>query len=161
MLVRLVVLVPVVLAWQAIPAFGQEQDPRDVQAQKDCVAGKTDSGVALLAELYATTGNPNFLYNQARCYQHVARAGEAIERFREYLRVAKDIPADERADVENRLQECRVLQARLKWPSEFSHLLPRCRPAVRPAWYGNLARKSQRCSSTRLACMPPAFRAAL
>jgi len=135
MLARFVVLLPAVMAWQAIPAFGQEQDPREIQAQKDCLTGRADSGVALLAELFARTGNPNFIYNQARCYEQVARAEEAINRFREYLRLAKDIPADERADVERHLQECRVLQAKQEQEREKKAAAEAAAAAAaQPAW---------------------------
>ena len=100
-----------ILAWRVSPAFGGEKDPRAVQAQKDCLSGKTDSGVALLAELYAENHNPNFIYNQARCYEQAARPEDALNRFREYLRVAKNLPASERADVEKHMEECRALAA--------------------------------------------------
>lgn len=100
-----------VLAWPAASALGGEKDPRVVQAQKDCLSGKTDSGVALLAELYAETHFPNFIYNQARCYEQAARPEDALNRFREYLRVAKNISAADKADAERHMQECRALAA--------------------------------------------------
>jgi hypothetical protein len=111
MVTRFIVLWTAVIALHAIPALAQEQDPREIQAQKDCLTGRADSGVALLAELYAVTGNPNFIYNQARCFEQASRPGEAVDRFREYLRVAKDLPPAERADVEKHILECRALQA--------------------------------------------------
>jgi hypothetical protein len=111
MLPRLRVILTAVLALQALPAIAQEQDPREIQAQKDCLTGKVDSGVALLAEMYAVTGNPNFIYNQARCFEQATRPEDAISRFREYLRVAKDLPPAEKADVEKHVMECRALQA--------------------------------------------------
>jgi hypothetical protein len=88
-----------------------EKDPRETQAQKDCLTGKVESGVALLAELYANTSNANFIYNQARCYEQNARPADAINRFREYLRVAKNISAEDKADVDHHIDECRSLQA--------------------------------------------------
>jgi hypothetical protein len=111
MLARVVVLLTAILALQALPAVAQEQDPREIQAQKDCLTGRADAGVALLAELYAVTGNPNFIYNQARCFEQASRPDDAISRFREYLRVAKDLPPAEQVDVEKHIMECRVLQA--------------------------------------------------
>jgi len=95
----------------ASSALAQQQDPREVQARKDCLTGKVESGVALLAELFAETGNSNFVYNQARCYEQNTRPEQAISRFREYLRVAKDITAAEKADVEKHIEECRALKA--------------------------------------------------
>lgn len=92
-------------------ALGQVQDPRELQARKDCLTGKYESGVALLAQLFAETGNRNFVYNQARCYEQNARAEDAINRFREYLRVAKGISAEDKADVDRHIAECQALQS--------------------------------------------------
>ncbi len=91
-------------------AFARPQDPREIQARKDCLTGNYESGVALLAELFAETENANFIYNQARCYEQSARPEDAINRFREYLRVAKYISAAERSDVDQHIAECRTLQ---------------------------------------------------
>jgi hypothetical protein len=92
-------------------AFGQPQDPREIQARKDCLTGKVEAGVALLADLFAETSNPNFIYNQARCYEQNGRVEDAINRFREYLRVAKNITAEEKADVDQHIAGCRAMQA--------------------------------------------------
>jgi hypothetical protein len=110
----------ILLAMVALPAaaFGQIQDPREAQAQKDCVAGKPDAGVALLAELYAASGNPDFIYNQGRCYEAASRFVDAINRYGEYLRVAPNLSAEDRADAEKHIQECRVMQARLEMERE-------------------------------------------
>jgi hypothetical protein len=96
----------------ASPAFAQKaRDPREVQAQKSCLSGKVEEGIALLAELYAETRNTNVIYNQARCYEQNARYANAINSFREYLRVARNITADEKAEVDRHMSECRSLQA--------------------------------------------------
>ena len=109
--IRFLVLWTALLTCLAAPAFAREKDPRVVQAQADCLSGKTDSGVALLAQLYAESHNPNFIYNQARCYEQALRPDDAIGRFREYLRVAKNLPPAEKADVEKHIDECRTLKA--------------------------------------------------
>jgi hypothetical protein len=106
----LVVGFALVTIWTS-SAFGQVQDAREIRARKDCLTGKFESGVALLAQLFAETGNRNFVYNQARCYEQNARADDAVNRFREYLRVAKGISAEDKADVERHIAECRLLQA--------------------------------------------------
>jgi hypothetical protein len=90
---------------------GQAVDPREVQARKDCLTGKYEAGSALLAELFAETANPNFIYNQARCYEQNARPVEAVNRFREYLRIVPNISGEEKAEVERHLAECRSMQA--------------------------------------------------
>lgn len=92
-------------------ALAQAQDPREIEARKDCLTGKYEAGTALLAELFAETGNPNFVYNQARCFEQNAKPDEAIQRFREYLRIAGTLSADEKAAVDGHIAECRAMKA--------------------------------------------------
>jgi hypothetical protein len=47
-----------------------------------------------------------WVYNQARCYQQNNRWEQAISRFREYLRKAKDISESDRADTERQIADC-------------------------------------------------------
>jgi hypothetical protein len=65
--------------------------------------------VALLAELFTETGNSNFIYNQARCLEQNNRPADAINRFREYLRVAKGISEEDKVDAERHIAECQQL----------------------------------------------------
>jgi hypothetical protein len=96
----------------ASPAFAQRpDDPRVSEARKDCLSGKVETGVALLAELYAETRDANLIFNQGRCYEQNGRPANAINSFREYLRVSPNITPNERAQVERHLAECQVLQA--------------------------------------------------
>jgi tetratricopeptide (TPR) repeat protein len=81
------------------------QDPRAQEARKACAAGDVDRGIKLLADLISENGDPNALYNQGRCYQQNGRHEQAISRFREYLRTAKDIPSDEARTVEGYIKE--------------------------------------------------------
>lgn len=133
MVARFVVLFAAVIALPALPALGQEQDPREIQAQKDCLTGKADAGVALLAELYAVTGNANFIYNQARCFEQASRPEDAINRFREYLRAAKDIGPADKADVEKHIQECRALQAEQEHERERKAAIEAAAVVIPPA----------------------------
>ncbi len=113
MIGRVLVLWSAVSGLQVAPAFGQGQDVRHMklQAQENCLSGNTDAGVALLAKLYALSGQPNYIYNQGRCYEQASRPEDAINKFREYLRVARDAPPAERADAEKHIEECRALKA--------------------------------------------------
>jgi hypothetical protein len=84
------------------------EDPyqaREVEAKKACLARHTERGIELLAELYAETNDPTYIYNQARCYQQGGKAQEALVSFREYLRKAHELPADEKAQVEAYISE--------------------------------------------------------
>lgn len=103
------------VALQAAPAVAEKyNDPREKQAHVDCQTGKVEAGIQLLAEVFTETHKPYLVYNQARCYEQNSRPAEAINRFREYLRVAKEATADERADVERHIAECQALQAEQK-----------------------------------------------
>jgi outer membrane biosynthesis protein TonB len=95
-------------------AFGQTQDPREIQARRDCLTGKVEAGVALLAEMFIETKQPTLIYNQGRCYEQNGRAEEAINRFREYLRVAKNLTAKEKEEAEKHIADCRGILAEQK-----------------------------------------------
>lgn len=113
MVVRVLVLWTLIVALQAGNAFGKEKDVLKLpaQAKEDCLAGRTDSGVATLAKLHVLTGDPNFIFNQGRCYEQASRLDEAISRFREYLRVAKNASASDKKRAEEHILECQALKA--------------------------------------------------
>jgi hypothetical protein len=75
------------------------------------LAGDYARGVRLLSELFVSTKMPTFIYNQARCFEQNRRYEDAISRFREYLRVAKDISGIELADTNKHIAECEGLLA--------------------------------------------------
>jgi hypothetical protein len=89
------------------PALAQapSTEARITDARKACLTGDYQRGAGLLAELFADTGDPTYIYNQARCYQQNSRPTEAINHFREYLRVAKNLPADVVAETESHIRE--------------------------------------------------------
>jgi hypothetical protein len=91
----------------ARPALAQapSTEARITEARKACLTGDYQRGATLLAELFADTGDPTYIYNQARCYQQNSRPTEAINHFREYLRVAKNLPADVVAETEGYIRE--------------------------------------------------------
>jgi hypothetical protein len=61
------------------------------QAQRACLAGEVTTGIRLLAELYAATNDPRWLFNQGRCYEQNREPRAASERFREFLREGRAI----------------------------------------------------------------------
>ena len=96
------------LALTAGAGAAHAEDPyhaREVEAKKACLARHTDRGIELLAELYAETNDPTYIYNQARCFQQGGKPQEALVSFREYLRKARDLPADEKAQVQGYITE--------------------------------------------------------
>lgn len=87
-------------------------------ARKACLSGDYTKGVSILSELFVDTGNPIYLFNQARCYEQNLRYAEAAERFKEYLRKAPDLGDREKADVERRIADCETSAGIKTAPSE-------------------------------------------
>lgn len=81
-------------------------DARSTQAREDCLAGRYQSGIDILARLFTETEDPTHIYNQGRCFQQNGRYADAISRFREYMRKARDATPAERAEVEAHIAEC-------------------------------------------------------
>jgi hypothetical protein len=114
----LVATLIVLLSSPAARAEGRvKPDTRMTEVKRACVAGEVDKGVALLAELYAKTNDPTAIYNQGRCYQQNARPEQAVSKFEEYLRKAKDITPEERVDVERFIAELNEDIERAKPPA--------------------------------------------
>jgi len=90
----------------------QRMDPRETEARKECLAGRYQTGAELLAQLFAETANPNYVFNQARCFQQNGKFDEAILRFQEYLRIGKDLSADAKAEADRHLAECQAARVR-------------------------------------------------
>jgi tetratricopeptide (TPR) repeat protein len=97
------------------PARAQQANTRETRARADCLAGRFQAGVDLLAQLFAESGNANYIYNQGRCYEQNGKQNEAILRFREYLRTAKNLSAGERGEVNGHIAECQAMKA--EWES--------------------------------------------
>lgn len=83
----------------------QERDPRELEAKKACLAGRTIQGIELLAALYAETNDATYIFNQGRCFEQNGKAQDAITRFREYLRKASTITPEEKAQVQRHISE--------------------------------------------------------
>lgn len=56
-------------------------------ARTACLAGDYSKGATILSQLFVETKDPNYIYNQARCFEQNSRYQEALSRFQEYLRV--------------------------------------------------------------------------
>ena len=48
--------------------------------------GDSKKGVEILADLYLNTNDPNYIYNQGRCFEQNGENEKAILRFQEYQR---------------------------------------------------------------------------
>jgi hypothetical protein len=131
-------LLAAAVAWAPLPAAAQtaptgqpSDDPRPREARAACAAGEIQKGIRILADLYADDEDLTWVYNQGRCYQQNGWADEAIERFQEYLRRAKDITPAERAEVEKFIGELETRRQRRDL--DVSTLTPPPVPTPAPA----------------------------
>ena len=106
------------------PARAQAADPRETLSRSECLAGRFQAGVDLLAQMFAETGDVNYIYNQGRCYEQNGKFSEAILRFREFLRKAKDLSAEERAEVNGHIAECKAMKAEQDSPAMPAAAVP-------------------------------------
>jgi tetratricopeptide (TPR) repeat protein len=93
------------------PAFADKplsKAAKEKAAKKACATGDFAKGVDLLADLFVDTNDFSWVYNQGRCYQQNNRWEQAISRFREYLRKAKDISESDRAETERQIADCEL-----------------------------------------------------
>jgi hypothetical protein len=88
----------------------EKKDPREMKAREAFAAGSYQDALEIYTKLYAEKLHPTYLRNIGRCYQNLNEPDRAISSFREYLRKAKDVTADERAEVEGYIREMEELQ---------------------------------------------------
>jgi hypothetical protein len=101
------------LLWLATqPAQAQNRAEQEREAKKACVAGDYAKGVSILSGLFADTNDPNYIFNGGRCFEQNGRYEEAILRFREYLRKAKNASKEDRSDVEKHIVDCQALMGK-------------------------------------------------
>lgn len=87
----------------------ESKDAKERAAKKACLNGEAEKGIKLLTDLYVDTNDPNYIFNQGRCYEQGSLYREAIERFREYLRKAKAATDAERADANKHIADCKAV----------------------------------------------------
>ncbi len=118
-------------------ASKEQKDPREMQAREAFAAGSYKEALDIYTKLYAEKLHPTYLRNVGRCYQNLGEPARAISSFREYLRKAKDMPADERTEVEGFIKEMEELQkknaAAATPPVAPPQPLPVAAPPVAPA----------------------------
>lgn len=95
----------------AAPAVSRAApDKRERQALEWFAVGRYQDALDLFGKLYAEKLHPTYLRNIGRCYQNLGEPDKAIASFREYLRKAKKVPADERAEIEGHIKEMEDLK---------------------------------------------------
>jgi tetratricopeptide (TPR) repeat protein len=101
----LLVLATVLLPAASARAAGIEAKER--LARTACLAGDYAKGVALLSELFVSTLNPTYIYNQGRCFEQNRQYEDAISRFQEYLRAGKKLGKEAKAEAQKHIADCR------------------------------------------------------
>ena len=137
-------------AGRAAAAEGREA--REREARKACFTGNVDRGVEILVDLYGETGHPNYIYNQARCFERNGKYDQALLSYEDYLRKARDVGTAERAEVEKSITELRAkvgqvgasVHQRGRRPHRRRRARRRRRACSRRSW--------TRAGSSRLAC---------
>ncbi len=112
------------------PAAGQEVSER--AARKACMSGDYQKGVDILSDLFINTRDPAHIYNQGRCYEQNGRCEEAVNRFREYLRTAKNPTVEEKLDTEKHIRDCQGLLGQQKAPNQVGVEAPAATVAASP-----------------------------
>ena len=105
---------------------------KEKAAKKACATGDYAKGVDLLADLYVESNNLLWVYNQGRCYQQNNRWEQAISRFREYLRKAKDISESDRAETERQIADCELSMGKTSQVAPPPVAAPAPLPVARP-----------------------------
>jgi hypothetical protein len=109
-----VLLIPFAILAASGTTWAAGKDSKERAAKTACLAGDYAKGVALLAELYVSTGEAIYLFNQGRCFQQNGKYEEAIVRFREYQRKNIDAGRAPDAVAEKHIADCREQLAQNK-----------------------------------------------
>ena len=85
----------------------ESREVREREARKACFTGNVNRGVEILVNLYGETGHPNYIFNQARCFERNGKYDQALLSYEDYLRKATNLGESERAQVEKSIAELR------------------------------------------------------
>jgi tetratricopeptide (TPR) repeat protein len=117
------------------PGAATADDGDELKARTHFAAGEYKQALDIYARLYAETMHPTYLRNIARCHQNLGNADQAISSFREYLRKARDLTPDQRAEIEGYIAEMEQMKrAKASAPPPAASLPAAAEPA--PALVG-------------------------
>jgi hypothetical protein len=86
---------------------GTSVEARGKAARKACMMGDYAKGTEILSDLFVETNELTWVYNAARCFEQNHRWEESLDRFLEFQRKTPGASADDKADVEQHIAECR------------------------------------------------------
>ena len=110
-----------------VAALAAGDEGAELKARTHFAAGEYKEALEIYARLYAETMHPTYLRNIARCHQNLGNPDKAISSFREYLRKARDLPPDQRAEIEGYIAEMEQLKQ-----SKTAAPAPAAPPAAAP-----------------------------
>ena len=122
-------IMPILFVTSVAHAGAKENKER--AAKTACLSGDTAKGVALLAELFVSTRDVIYLFNQGRCFEQNGQYKEAIVRFREYQRKNADAGNPLDAEAKKHIADCQALLDEQK-PAAPQAATPSLMPAVSP-----------------------------
>src|SRR4051794_4222368 len=96
------------MAGAVTASAAESQEAREREARKACFTGNVERGVEILVDLYVETQHPNYIYNQARCFERNGKYDQALLSYEDYLRKAANLGEAERAQVEKSIVELRA-----------------------------------------------------
>jgi tetratricopeptide (TPR) repeat protein len=89
-----------------------QYDEREMRAREAFAVGRYSDALDLFGKLYAETMHPTYLRNIGRCYQNLGEPDKAIASFREYLRQARGLTPEQRAQIDDYVKEMEELKRR-------------------------------------------------
>lgn len=114
------------------PAFAAKPQALEKQAKKACLSGDYAKGVSILADLFVDTNDPNYLYNQGRCYEQNLHYAEAAERFKEFLRKAGNLSDGLKSDVDKHIADCEAAIAKTQPARQPEDAIAKTQPVRQP-----------------------------
>src|SRR3954470_23820164 len=96
------------MAGAVTASAAESREVREREARKACFTGNVDRGVEILVDLYVETQHPNYIYNQARCFERNGKYDQALLSYEDYLRKATNLGDADRAQVEKSIAELRA-----------------------------------------------------
>jgi hypothetical protein len=108
------------------------KDAKERAAMTACLSGDHTKGVALLAEMYVSTRDAIYIFNQGRCFEQNGRYEEAIVRFREFQLKNTDAGRAPDAEADRHIAKCQAFLDKQK-PEAPTPSPSEIKPAVEPA----------------------------
>jgi hypothetical protein len=126
------VLALAVIPWllTSVSALAASRRAQERAARKACLNGDYAKGVSILSDLFVSTSDPTYLFNQGRCFEQNRRYEDAAARFEEYLLTpGARLSPEDKASAEKHIAACKA-----KLPKETieSPVQPPPQPVVAP-----------------------------